>query len=75
MESLRDRLITSASHYVLDMLEPLSPLWMVGLEIVKDGENLPECNFDENDFNFNLSFLFLFLFFFFFLIKLNKKKF
>ncbi len=49
MESLRDRLITSASHYVLDMLEPLSPLWMVGLEIVKDGENLPECNFDEND--------------------------
>lgn len=47
--SIRDRLITAASHYVLDLLEPLSPLWMVGLEIVKDGENLPECNFDEND--------------------------
>ena len=47
--SIRDRLITAASHYVLDLLEPLSPLWMIGLEIVKDGENLPECNFDEND--------------------------
>lgn len=49
MENLKDRLITAASHYVLDLLEPMSPLWMVGLEIVRDGENLPECNFDEND--------------------------
>jgi hypothetical protein len=47
--SIRDRLITAASHYVLDLLEPLSPLWVVGLEIVEDEHNLPECNFDEND--------------------------
>lgn len=47
--SIRDRLITAASYYVLDLLEPLSPLWMVGLEIVENGHNFPECNFDEND--------------------------
>jgi hypothetical protein len=49
MENLRDRLVTAASHYVVDMLEPLSPLWMIGLEVVKDGENFSHCNFDEND--------------------------
>jgi hypothetical protein len=47
MENLRDRLITAASHYVLDLLEPLSPLWMIGMEVVAEGENFP--NFDEND--------------------------
>jgi hypothetical protein len=49
MENLRDRLITAASHYVVDLLEPLSPLWMIGLEVVKDSENFSHCNFDEND--------------------------
>ncbi len=49
MENLTDRLVTAASHYVLSLLELMSPLWMVGLEIVADGHNLPECNFDEND--------------------------
>ena len=49
MENLTDRLVTAASQYVLRLLEPMSPLWMVGLEIVKDEESLPECNFDEND--------------------------
>jgi hypothetical protein len=49
MENLTDSLVTAASQYVLRLLEPMSPLWMVGLEIVRDGENLPECNFDEND--------------------------
>jgi hypothetical protein len=47
MENLKDRLITAASHYVVDMLEPLSPLWMIGMEVVAEGENFP--NFDEND--------------------------
>jgi hypothetical protein len=49
MENLTDRLTTAASDYVLSLLEPMSPLWMVGLEIVSEGHNLPECNFDEND--------------------------
>ena len=31
------------------MLEPLSPLWMIGLEVVKEGEEFSNCNFDEND--------------------------
>lgn len=48
MENLTDRLVTAASHYVLSLLEPMSPLWMVGLEIVSEGHN-PEYNFDEND--------------------------
>jgi hypothetical protein len=49
MKNLRDSLITAASQYVVDMLEPLSPLWMVGLEVVKEGEDFSHCNFDEND--------------------------
>jgi hypothetical protein len=44
---LRDRIVTAASHYVLDFLQPLSPLWNIGMEVVKEGEDLP--NFDEND--------------------------
>ena len=47
MVALKDRLTTSASHYVVDLLEPGAPLWMIGLEIVKEGENLP--NWDNND--------------------------
>jgi hypothetical protein len=49
MENLTDSLVTAASRHILSLLEPMSPLWMVGLEIVSDGYNLPECNFDEND--------------------------
>lgn len=47
MENLRDCLITAASRYVLDLLEPLSPLWMIGVEVLAEGEDFP--NFDEND--------------------------
>lgn len=47
MNTLQDRITTAASCYVVDLLEPGSPLWMIGLEIVKEGENLP--NWDNND--------------------------
>jgi hypothetical protein len=47
MVVLSDRVSTAASHYVLDLLQPFSPLWMIGMEIVKEGENLP--NFDNKD--------------------------
>lgn len=49
MENLRDRLITAASHYVLDLLEPLSPLWMIGMEVVEESEDFSHSIFDEND--------------------------
>jgi len=44
---IRDRINTAASHHVLDLLEPLSPLWNIGMEVVKEGENFP--NFENND--------------------------
>jgi hypothetical protein len=44
---IRDQIKTAASHHVLDLLEPLSPLWNIGMEVVKEGENFP--NFENND--------------------------
>lgn len=49
MENLKDRLITAASHYVVDLLEPLSPLWMIGLQVVEESEDFSHSIFDEND--------------------------
>ena len=43
----RNQVTTAASHYVLDLLDPGSSLWIIGRETVKEGADFS--TFDDND--------------------------